>query len=89
VGRRAGNALPDDPQAEPTIGKAIKGNFDLLEAKCNRGMRLRLADRFAFVWMDDRIWEGSAVVSGRFAAGESYKVRLGETAAARQRNVTQ
>jgi hypothetical protein len=52
-------------------------------------MRLRLADRFAFVWMDDRIWEGSAVVSGRFAAGESYKVRLGETAAARQRNVTQ
>ena len=27
---------PGDPQAEPTIGKAINGWFDLLEAKCNR-----------------------------------------------------
>jgi hypothetical protein len=27
---------PGDPQAEPTIGKAIDGGFDLLEAKCNR-----------------------------------------------------
>jgi len=27
---------PDDPQAEPTIAKAIKGGFDLLDAKCNR-----------------------------------------------------
>jgi hypothetical protein len=27
---------PGDPQAEPTIGKAINGGFDLLEAKCNR-----------------------------------------------------
>jgi hypothetical protein len=26
---------PGDPQAEPTIGKAINGGFDLLEAKCN------------------------------------------------------
>jgi hypothetical protein len=27
---------PGDPQAEPTIAKAINGGFDLLEAKCNR-----------------------------------------------------
>lgn len=27
---------PGDPQAEPTIGKAINGGYDLLEAKCNR-----------------------------------------------------
>ncbi len=27
---------PGDPQAEPTIGKAINGGFDLLETKCNR-----------------------------------------------------
>jgi hypothetical protein len=27
---------PGDPQAEPTIGGAINGGYDLLEAKCNR-----------------------------------------------------
>jgi hypothetical protein len=27
---------PGDPQAEPTIGKAISGGFDLLDAMCNR-----------------------------------------------------
>jgi len=27
---------PGEPQAEPTIGKAINGGYDLLEAKCNR-----------------------------------------------------
>jgi hypothetical protein len=27
---------PGDPQAEPTIAKAINGGYDLLEAKCNR-----------------------------------------------------
>jgi hypothetical protein len=26
----------DDQQANPTIGKAINGGYDLLEAKCNR-----------------------------------------------------
>jgi len=25
---------PGEPQAEPTIGKAINSRFDLLEAKC-------------------------------------------------------
>jgi hypothetical protein len=39
-----GPALPSpgDPQAEPTIGKAINGGFDLLEAKCNRCDRISL-----------------------------------------------
>lgn len=33
---------PGDPQAEPTIGKALNGGFDLLEAKCNRCDRVSL-----------------------------------------------
>ena len=36
---------PGDPQAEPTIGKAVNavnGGFDLLEAKCNRSDRVSL-----------------------------------------------
>lgn len=33
---------PGDPQAEPTIGKAINGGYDLLEAKCNRCDRVSL-----------------------------------------------
>lgn len=33
---------PGDPQAEPTIGKAINGGYDLLEAKCNRCNRVSL-----------------------------------------------
>jgi hypothetical protein len=33
---------PGEPQAEPTIAKAINGGFDLLEAKCNRCDRVSL-----------------------------------------------
>jgi len=33
---------PGDPQAEPTIGKAMNGGYDLLEAKCNRCDRVSL-----------------------------------------------
>jgi hypothetical protein len=33
---------PGEPQAEPTIGKAINGGYDLLEAKCNRCDRASL-----------------------------------------------
>jgi hypothetical protein len=33
---------PGDPQAEPTIAKAINAGFDLLEAKCNRCDRVSL-----------------------------------------------
>jgi hypothetical protein len=36
VGRRSGVPSPGEPQAEPTIAKAINGGYDLLEAKCNR-----------------------------------------------------
>ena len=39
-----GSAMPSpgEPQAEPTIGKAINGGFDLLEARCNRCDRVSL-----------------------------------------------
>ena len=33
---------PGEPQAEPTIGKAINGGYDLLEAKCNQCDRVSL-----------------------------------------------
>jgi hypothetical protein len=33
---------PGEPQAEPTIGKAINGGYDLLEAKCNPCNRVSL-----------------------------------------------
>src|SRR6476660_4610730 len=33
---------PGEPQAEPTIAKAINGGYDLLEAKCNRCDRVSL-----------------------------------------------
>jgi hypothetical protein len=33
---------PGEPQAQPTIGKAINGGYDLLEAKCNRCDRVSL-----------------------------------------------
>jgi hypothetical protein len=36
---------PGEPQAEPTIGKAINGGYDLLEAKCNRCDRVSLVPR--------------------------------------------
>jgi hypothetical protein len=33
---------PGEPQAEPTIAKAINGGYDLLEAKCNCCKRVSL-----------------------------------------------
>jgi hypothetical protein len=33
---------PGEPQANPTIGKAISGGYDLLEAQCNRCDRVSL-----------------------------------------------
>jgi hypothetical protein len=41
---RGGPAMPSpgEPQAEPTIGKAINNGYDLLEAKCNRCDRVSL-----------------------------------------------
>jgi hypothetical protein len=33
---------PGEPQAEPTVAKAINGAYDFLEAKCNRCDRVSL-----------------------------------------------
>ena len=33
---------PGEAQADPTIGKAINGGYDLLEAKCNRCRRVSI-----------------------------------------------
>jgi hypothetical protein len=38
---------PGDPQAEPSIGEAINGGFDLLAAKCNRCVRVSLVPLLA------------------------------------------
>ena len=38
---------PGDPHVEPTIGKAINGGFDLLEARCNRCDRVSLVPLWA------------------------------------------
>jgi hypothetical protein len=38
---------PGDVQAEPTIGKAINGGYDLLEAKCNRCRRVSIVPAVA------------------------------------------
>jgi hypothetical protein len=40
AGRRSSDAV--EPQAEPTIAKAINGGYDFLEAKCNRCDRISL-----------------------------------------------
>gem|GEM_PF-4699425 len=42
VGRRPGDALARRPAGGTTIGEAINGGFDLLEAKCNRCDRVSL-----------------------------------------------
>ena len=44
MGERRGPAMPSpsEPQAEPTIAKAINGGYDFLEAKCNRCDRISL-----------------------------------------------
>jgi hypothetical protein len=37
-----GRPVVDEQQANPTIGKAINGGYDLLKAKCNRCRRVSL-----------------------------------------------
>ena len=39
-----GPAMPsgDEPQANPTIAKALNAGYDLIEAKCNRCLRVSL-----------------------------------------------
>ena len=50
---------PGEPQAEPTIGNAINGGYDLLEAKCNR------CDRVSLVALGSLIGRGSDTSSNR------------------------
>jgi hypothetical protein len=49
---------PGDPQAEPTIAKALNAGYDLLEVKCNRCRRVSLvALRAIRRKMDTPIWK--------------------------------
>jgi hypothetical protein len=54
---------PGDPQAEPTIGKAINGGYDLLEAKCNRCDRVSLVPLRALKQpLDTPVWKLEAAL---------------------------
>jgi hypothetical protein len=54
---------PGDPQAEPTIGKAINGGYDLLEAQCNRCGRVSLVALRALTQpADTPVWKLEAAL---------------------------
>ena len=54
---------PGEPQAEPTIAKAINGGYDLLEAKCNRCDRVSLvALRALKHQLDMPVWKLEAAL---------------------------
>jgi hypothetical protein len=54
---------PDEPQAEPTIAKAINGGYDLLEAKCNRCDRVSLVSLRALKHPSDTpVWKLEAAL---------------------------
>jgi hypothetical protein len=54
---------PGEPQAEPTIAKAINGGYDLLEAKCNRCDRVSLvALRALNHQLDTPVWKLEAAL---------------------------
>lgn len=54
---------PGGPQAEPTIGKAINGGYDLLEAKCNRCDRVSLVALRALKQpLDTPVWKLEAAL---------------------------
>jgi hypothetical protein len=54
---------PGDPQAEPAIGKAISGGYDLLEAQCNRCARVSLVALRALQHpMDTPVWKLEAAL---------------------------
>jgi hypothetical protein len=54
---------PGEPQAEPTIGKAINGGYDLLEAKCNRRDRVSLVPlRFLKHPAETPVWKLEAAL---------------------------
>lgn len=68
---------PGDPQAEPTIGKAINDGFDLLEAKCNRCAAVSLVPlRSVKQPPETQVWKLEAVLR---------TVQLGQPYSRRQR----
>jgi hypothetical protein len=68
---------PGDPQAEPTIGNAINGGFDLLEAKCNRCDRVSLVPlRILKQPPDTPVWKlEAALYCEPCSAGRHYSRR--------------
>ena len=75
---------PGDPQAEPTIGKAINGGFELLEAKCNRCDRVSLVPLRALKQPSDTpVWKLEAALycepcsEGRHYGRPSVRTFLG------------
>jgi hypothetical protein len=61
---------PGEPQAEPTIAKAINGGYDLLEAKFNRCDRVSLVALRALKHPPDRpVWKLEAAQSPAAKAG--------------------
>ena len=54
---------PGEPQAEPTIAKAINGGYDLLEANCNRCDRVSLVALRALKHPPDKpVWKLEAAL---------------------------
>src|SRR5204862_4893253 len=68
---------PGEPQAEPTIAKAINGGYDLLEAKCNRCDRVSLVRlRFLKHPQETPIWKlEAAVYCEPCSTGRHYSCR--------------
>ena len=65
---------PGDAQAEPTIGKAINGGYDLLEAKCNKCDRVPL--RALRQPKETAIWKlEAALYCERCSEGRHYSRR--------------
>jgi hypothetical protein len=68
---------PGDPQAEPTIGKAINCGFDLLEAKCNRCDRVSLVPlRSVNQPLETPVWKlEAALYCAPCSEGKAYSRR--------------
>src|ERR1700736_707114 len=77
--RAGGPAMPSpgDTQAEPTIGKAINGGFDLLEAKCNRCDRVSLVPLRSLTQPSDTpVWKlEAALFCQPYSEGRHYSRR--------------
>jgi hypothetical protein len=71
-------AAPGELQAEPTIGKAMNGGYDLLKAKCNRCRRVSVVPLRSLRQPAERLYGN---LRPRFIA--SRAARVGITARAR------